>query len=822
MAVANDVEGQEAPPCDGDVRCGCGEPADDHAVAVRAERLRHRGREAACGSGGLGKCPSDGRSARDLWCHQPRVNGRAAGPSSPTDQSPRSPTASEVHQRLARLKGWPAQASTRPSASSGGLPASDVFRRLAHIRGWSAQASRSPSPGPGDAPTSDILRQLARLKGWPTRATPQPSTGSDNLAAPDVLRQLARLKGWPTHAATPPAADSDNIPASNILRQLARLKGWPAHATTQPSARSDNLPASDVLRQLARLKGWPTHATTLPAAGSDNLPASDVLRQLARLKGWKVEPSPPGAPGADHLTAPEVLQRLSRLRGWSGRVGSAAAAAKPKGSTSGDVAPRTCAPGGEAGRAGGPVRSWCSSSNNPCGPPGSPDAHSTSGVGATSGFAESTAPASSRSDVLLSSLRPGGDTDPSAGDGLIIPAPASLPGSPPQRTGLPAGSGGLQIQPREFPRDLSDRRTGLTFLRFSVDDGGADARRHGTTEQLVHDAELLGVTFIRQLNDADAYLKHMWAGGDSFWWPEPFGPYWTGASVCAGPKCGGGGSPMLEPGHCDYSSDSGSVPPIFPARLRTVIDVADRMQLIPQPGDRGVGKPPWERADPDLLAEMRGTVVFKWDFTDGTGTPRLNAPFRLGSVDNRYRGGDAPGSTLPVSADAFLSQDLLLHEFLRRLVDPGTGDLTWGEGTRLPYIILGNELERAENDYNCAETAWWILRTSQILQQCAPDVIRIFPGLHHPRSSALGEPEGQDGDCGRFVHALPHARRVACALDRIFFHIIRAAVIVQWQESAGGRFVQVLGEGVRDGYVSLLEYLGHHVPTGDLFDLRYS
>ncbi|MCK6529148.1 hypothetical protein L6R50_16865 [Myxococcota bacterium] len=163
-----------------------------------------------------------------------------------------------------------------------------------------------------------------------------------------------------------------------------------------------------------------------------------------------------------------------------------------------------------------------------------------------------------------------------------------------------------------------------------------------------------------------------------------------------------------------------------------------------------------------------------------------------------------------------------MHEFLRRLVDPGTGDLTWGEGTRLPYIILGNELERAENDYNCAETAWWILRTSQILQQCAPDVIRIFPGLHHPRSSALGEPEGQDGDCGRFVHALPHARRVACALDRIFFHIVRAAVIVQWQESAGSRFVQVLGEGVRDGYVSLLDYLGHHVPTGDLFDLRYS
>lgn len=370
------------------------------------------------------------------------------------------------------------------------------------------------------------------------------------------------------------------------------------------------------------------------------------------------------------------------------------------------------------------------------------------------------------------------------------------------------------------PSPFGPSRTGIDFMRFA--DGSEIPT--GTVQQLGHDAEIVGISHLRHLGNpasfkgADVYLSHAWRGSDADRWLNT-GPgvyplerrdlYSSSGSLCGGPS-------LLAPS--DPFSPLSSTKTLNLSVLESALVALPGHVLIPTLGDQGAIAENAPVADND----WKDRVTFSWkywsqllDFVDGDY-------FRLGTVDMRYEGEVTPAGDVVLEADDYRSQDALLEEMVRQAAsNPAT---SWGTGGRLPYLNLGNELDHPGSEEAAKELAWWVLRTAEMAEFCAPGVQRIFPGLHSPNAEpATGLPCGS-----RFSASPDHVQEYECALDMMFFHIIRAAMRVQEAEGTKDRFsgARLLGSGINDAFTKLTAYI---VATGSLAvvptsptDLKYA
>ncbi|MCK6528593.1 hypothetical protein L6R50_13895 [Myxococcota bacterium] len=399
---------------------------------------------------------------------------------------------------------------------------------------------------------------------------------------------------------------------------------------------------------------------------------------------------------------------------------------------------------------------------------------------------------------------------------------------------LPAGAGGEAGL--VLPEPWTEARTGVCHWEFSVMAEGSSRsadvtdRRvvHGTAAELLRDAQRLQIGWLRQPGDADAHPETMWKGcwdygsldaepasywklasdgvaGDALGWPCVPGADPGGASTWEDPAPPGcSDSPLACPA-AGYVGPPCEVPTHVPAVMTDVLhDLADTAApggQVPLPVLLG-------RSDRCELIE--GTKecdpavprYFDWPFVDSDGTMQsgeLASRFNLHSADDRV-------------ADVGSNEDVLLQEFMRQLLleDPVLGQVRWGTGRSLPYLQLGNELVGTTG---APELAWLILRLCELAHRCAPDLVRIFPGLASPSNRAApGDPE----------HYLTGT---SAALDEVFYHLVRAATLVRVGTGDPTRFEDVLpgiGLAWTDDTDSLLSALNGVEPSPGYSVLTHS
>ena len=331
----------------------------------------------------------------------------------------------------------------------------------------------------------------------------------------------------------------------------------------------------------------------------------------------------------------------------------------------------------------------------------------------------------------------------------------------------------------------------------------------GSDRQLLHDAELLELAFVRHPGGGDVDLSRVWGGRDldaegavpgegEHPWPD-LGPGLDQDIYCPGLACGTHDNPVLAASGCtrDPSEEPGptGVPVMKLSRAAGLVERAETVAFTPQLVARA-------EVNSEDVAVFGSGISFEWQYRrdeeDGTTGGKFPGIFRMGSVDDYLW-----------NLRTYRSQDAILYEYVRRLVggvEAGAdATLPWGEGQRLRHVLLGNELERPGSELNARELAWYVLRTCQFLHQCAPTVLRIFPGMKHPRRTF----ESSETPCHEYFSDVPSLeRRATCALDATFFHIVRAALVVQVMEDAPDQFTGVLGEGIGgDAWEDLREYL---------------
>lgn len=354
-------------------------------------------------------------------------------------------------------------------------------------------------------------------------------------------------------------------------------------------------------------------------------------------------------------------------------------------------------------------------------------------------------------------------------------------------------------------------RLGVNFWRFTVFEDDPDRLaqqrgRHGTSAELLRDARLLGASMIRQIEGADAYLTEMWRSDAEFQgidspdnrWRDGEADGWTcrpalvedpvtGADLPLDPwarsGCGAVGSDVSVP--CDFAEHA---PPLFTGALEDLA-WAGMGRILPMPVLLSRGNRASE-AD-EAAADPR----YSWEFHDAAADPPGLAEgiFWLGSVDEWVEGSRS-------------NEDAVLAEMIAQLLaTPGL----FGEGRSIPWIELGNELAREDDGFN-RDVAWLVLRLSELLEGCGqaeglPPLARVFPSIASPHDL---HPETREPVEGYYV------QRVDTALDMIFFHIVRAALVGQERTSPPDptRFSSVLGPGIEDGWADLKPSAGVHDP----------
>ncbi|MCK6531220.1 hypothetical protein L6R50_27875 [Myxococcota bacterium] len=426
----------------------------------------------------------------------------------------------------------------------------------------------------------------------------------------------------------------------------------------------------------------------------------------------------------------------------------------------------------------------------------------------------------------------------------------------PQLDGSWGGGGGSGTRPHEavpgldgafFPPEedgiLPDEpRTGISFLRLKVMFDPSDDPRtpvdegetfqdlldfqssHGAPAVLAEEMRVLGVGYVRLLEDCDAFLESVWKGGVTAWdglspspesetnaWQPGWGcdptrsagslliqvlgedvelPFpgdlgephrWTG-----GEGCGGGAPATPEP--CTFPDDA---PPLFTdALLALTAELGLGVAPVPLLIDKS-------NADP---ASQNNDAYFSWypwlvhPHGPTEGIPHVDETdrFWIGSADTR----DVVDPAHDVNADAsaatyehvdHANADRVLEEYVRRLAsDPKIGSL-WGD--RIPYVDLGNELNGVVPE---ADIAWLVLRSCELWQGCAPGVRRVLPAA---ASFSNGHGASPSDPRSYLDEALDH-------YDRLFFEIVRAAFVLQEEEAAPDRFADVLGPAAIDGWTA--------------------
>ncbi|MCK6530453.1 hypothetical protein L6R50_23810 [Myxococcota bacterium] len=344
---------------------------------------------------------------------------------------------------------------------------------------------------------------------------------------------------------------------------------------------------------------------------------------------------------------------------------------------------------------------------------------------------------------------------------------------------------------------------GINFWRFNVFDEDADRlmrqrRSHGTAAELLRDARLLGASMIRQIEDTDAYLTEMWRSDAEFFgidspdnrWREGEGDGWSCRPALVEDPQSGGDLP-LDPwtgngcgtvasdatrAACDFAEHA---PPLFTGALDGVAR-AGAGRIAPMPVLLSRGNRPF--AGDETSTDPR----YVWEFHDAAADPPgpVEGIFWLGSVDEWAAGGRA-------------SEDAVLAEMIAQLL--ATSD-QFGEGRAMPWIELGNELAREDEEFN-REVAWLVLRLSELLEGCGqaegiPPLRRVLPSISSPHNL---HPETRGPVEGYYLE------RVDAALDMISFHVVRAALVGQERTSPPDptRFSAVLGPGIEDGWADL-------------------
>ncbi|MCK6529108.1 MAG: hypothetical protein HUU16_05140 [Candidatus Omnitrophica bacterium] len=370
--------------------------------------------------------------------------------------------------------------------------------------------------------------------------------------------------------------------------------------------------------------------------------------------------------------------------------------------------------------------------------------------------------------------------------------------------------------------------------------------------QLVRDVQNLGVSLVRQIEHADADLSAMWQG-DAIGWipvadlhPDPWDdatspdavanavaantwvPRWQCSPDFAAPRygddpigwtwvestraCGAGAaedcSSPHSPGTCRPECEA---PGVYRDSLTGVAALAGAAGLSVVPtlfkrSDRSVSVDPDPDATAADYAELfdaagNASSAFSLDYMldDGTGTPRT-ANLWLGTVDEWA---DAASGLAP-DPRVFLHQYRLHQDFLVQLLDGGD----WGAGLDLPFVNLGNELYSGA--VTAADLGWYVLRTCEVVADCAPTAQKIYPAPN----SLSNEPTGDaayDTACETLLAseelAVPaaerqnHVRRIKCHLDETFFHVVRAALVAQVTDPDPSRFTGVLGPNVDSGWL---------------------
>ncbi|MCK6531215.1 hypothetical protein L6R50_27850 [Myxococcota bacterium] len=370
-------------------------------------------------------------------------------------------------------------------------------------------------------------------------------------------------------------------------------------------------------------------------------------------------------------------------------------------------------------------------------------------------------------------------------------------------------------------------RSGVTYWKLAVmpvgpsadgEGGGGlvawarDKASHGTVEQLLKDAVRLGISDLRQLEAADAYLGTLWRGdwavhadpasvpldGPRYWWAgnqgwncvpvptaaEPADPWLRGTACGAVPGTPGSGT-------CDPDPGGGSAPAFFTGALRDLADEATTRGLTLMPGL-------FARSD-----RSRGTdSQFEW--TLGRNGEQETGSFWLGGVE------DSAWGTSP-SAPPKGNEDVLVEQYVRSLL----GDLasSWGEGNALPYLMLGNEL--TDGAISRADLAWLILRVAELVSHCAGAVGAdapklVFPGLESINGAPLGAGATEPPLVSHLVdQGLElHCARMAYTLWTTFAHVMQCAAIAQFASGDPTRFADVLGPGVTGLGLALADALG--------------
>lgn len=330
---------------------------------------------------------------------------------------------------------------------------------------------------------------------------------------------------------------------------------------------------------------------------------------------------------------------------------------------------------------------------------------------------------------------------------------------------------------------------GVGYLRFRllVDTAAGedvtvldeDRATHGTQAQLLRDAQSLGAAAVRQLEDADTFLSTLWRGcptaaadhfaiGEGWACPPVDVSVWGETS----PGCADA-IPTTCPGAAAASCElPGGAPPVLTEAF---------LQVARDPAVGSID------VLPTLFAQSNvpTAVEYEWRY-DAHGTGQALGSFWLGNVDQYF-----DLATEHERAHA----DRLAQEFIRQLV----ADASYWAADRPAYVCLSNELDGTVPD---EDLAWLALRTSEILAACRPEVRRIFPGL---ASVSDVPPPGGDAFADCVAGADParsFAENARCRLDRLFFHIVRSALVAQAHDvdpAASDRFVELLGEGIRGG-----------------------
>ncbi|MCK6529733.1 hypothetical protein L6R50_19980 [Myxococcota bacterium] len=329
---------------------------------------------------------------------------------------------------------------------------------------------------------------------------------------------------------------------------------------------------------------------------------------------------------------------------------------------------------------------------------------------------------------------------------------------------------------------------GVGYLRFRllVDTAAGedvtvldeDRATHGTQAQLLRDAQSLGAAAVRQLEDADTFLSTLWRGcptaaaghfviGEGWACPPVDASVWGETS----PGCADA-IPTTCPAVAASCELPGGAPPVLTEAF---------LQVARDPAAGSID------VLPTLFAQSNvpTAVEYEWRY-DAHGTGQALGSFWLGNVDEYF-----DLATEQERAHA----DRLAQEFIRQLV----ADAGYWAADRPAHVCLSNELDGTVPD---EDLAWLALRASEILATCRPEVKKIFPGL---ASVSNVPPPGGGAFADCVAGAAPErsfAENARCRLDRLFFHIVRGALVAQAHDvdpAASDRFVELLGEGIRGG-----------------------